>query len=184
MAVCPNCKAKVADDATSCSTCGKAIPASSLEDIQTHTTGWQWFVIAVTTALLIVIGFTFYDAEEREDRAAQQVFGQPIANIVRIAAAQTGLGNKFGIPDCQFVAKPKEADVVVTFAKGPLNQAQASMYGQAVAARLAQAYVRKGYMPRHLRVVVAGNQPGGRAVYGQAIYNGNIEALGWEPASN
>lgn len=184
MAECPNCKARVDEEAKECPTCGKQIPADQLEEIPTRTDGWQKFVIAVTILLLVAIAFTFYNTEAREDSAAQRNFAQPIADIIRVASGQTGLGRNFGMPDYSYVAKPKSAEVTVYFPNGPLNQAQASMFGQTVCANLARAYVRKGYMPRDLKVIVAGNQPGGRAFYGQAIYNGNIEALGWEPAAH
>ncbi|MBD5553272.1 MAG: hypothetical protein HDQ44_02935 [Desulfovibrio sp.] len=184
MAICPHCKAKTEDGAAECPACGKTIPASDLEQIQTSTSGWQKFVILAATVLLILIGFTFYGAEDREDKAAQQNFAKPVADIIRIASAQTGLGDIFGAPEYQYVARPKSAEVRVNFVRGPLNQAQAAMFGQTVCAALARAYVRKGYMPRHLRVIVGGSQPGGHAVYGQAVFNGNIDALGWEPAAN
>lgn len=183
MDTCPNCKAQIADSETTCPKCGKDIPASSLEDIPTETSGWQKFVIAVTIILLIAIGFTFFEAEEREDQAAQQIFAPQLERIIQISAAQTGIGQRFGVPAYKISAKPKNAEVTIFFQSGPLSQAQASMFGRAVCAGLAQTYVNKGYMPRHLKVVVAGNQLGGASVYGQAIYDGNIDALGWEPAS-
>ena len=183
MAICPSCQGKVEEGASACPKCGKAIPASALENIPTRTSGWQKLVIVVSVLLLIVIAFTFYGAEKREDAAAQAIFSQQVAGIVQTVSSQSGLGERFGVPGFTVKATPKAAEVVLAFPSGPLNQAQASMYGNAVCASLAQAYVRKGYMPRQLRVVVAGEQPGGRAVYGQSVYNGNIDALGWEPAS-
>lgn len=183
MAVCPNCQAQVGDGEKNCPKCGKAIPASELENIQTQTSGWQKFVIAVTILLLIVIAFTFYQAEDREDKATQQIFGPQMEKIINTVASQTGLANYFGMPAGQIIATTKTAEAMVVFPSGPLSQAQASMFGRAVCAGLAQSYVNKGYMPRQIRVVVAGNEQGGQAVYGQAIFNGNIDALGWEPAS-
>ncbi len=183
MATCPSCQAKVEEGAGSCPKCGRVIPASQLENIPVQTSGWQKFVIVVTVILLVIIAFTFYGAEKREDVAAQQIFSQQMPELVQSVALQSGLGNVFGIPSYSIQAKPKAAEVVLSFPSGPLTQAQAAMAGNAVCARLAQIYVRKGYMPRHLRVIVTGDQPGGRAVYGQSIYNGNIDALGWEPAS-
>lgn len=183
MAICPSCNGKVEDTAVNCPKCGKAIPACSLENIPTQTSGWQKFVIVVTVILLIVIAFTFYGAEKREDAAAQAIFSQQLPGIVQAVASQSGIASRFGMPAYAIKATPKAAEATLVFPGGPLNQAQASMFGNAVCTELAQSYVRKGYMPRNLRVIVAGDQPGGRAVYGQSIYNGNIDALGWEAAS-
>lgn len=183
MATCPNCKAHIADSETTCPKCGRDIPASDLETIPVTTDGWQKFVIAVTIVLLIAVACTFFSAEDREDAAAQNIFAPQVGAIIQNVAMQTGLGRNFGVPAYQVSARPKSAEVSVVFPSGPLNQNQAAMFGQAVCAGLAQTYVKKGYMPRHIKVTVAGNQPGGQAVYGQAIYNGNIDALGWEAAS-
>lgn len=187
MAVCQNCKAQVADGAKTCPMCGKEIAANTLENIQTETGGWQKFIIIVTIILLIAIGFTYYGAEDREDKASQQIFSAQMPRIVQTAALQSGLARVYGMPGWQIAADPKAATVILHFPSGPLTQAQASQIGQMVAADLAQTYVNKGYMPRNLRVVVGGTQPGGNAVYGQALYNGDYgepgTALSWQPAS-
>lgn len=180
---CPSCGSSVEDGEKNCPNCGHAIPASSLENIPDKTTGWQKFVIVVGAILLVVIAFTFYGAEKRENAACQEIFSQQAPAIIQNVAFQSGLGRIFGIPAYQIKARPKEAQMVVDFQYGPLTQEQASLFGNGVCAALAQSYVRKGYIPRHLRVVVAGQQPGGRVVYGASIYNGNIDALGWEPAA-
>lgn len=183
MAMCPSCKAKVGDQEKTCPMCGRDIPASTLENIQTQTSGWQKFVIAVVVLLLIVIGFTFYQAEDREDRAAQGIFKPQVERIIQTVATQSGISQRFGMPAYQLVAQPKVAEVMLIFPSGPLSQAQAAQVGRGVCSSLARTYVNKGYMPRYLRVVVAGSQPGGQAVYGQAVYNGNLDTLAWEPAS-
>lgn len=183
MAICPSCQAKVEEGTTNCPKCGRAIPASELENIPDRTSGWQKFVIVVTVILLIIIAFTFYGAEKREDVAAQTIFSGAMQGIVNTVATQSGLGSRFGVPAYTIKATPKTARIVLTFPTGPLNQAQAALFGNGVCASVAQTYVRKGYMPRHVSVIVMGDQPGGKAVYGESIYNGNIDALGWEPAS-
>lgn len=195
MAVCPNCKAPVGENETTCPSCGHDIQASKLENLQTQTTTWQKFIIAVVIVLLIAIAFTFYHAQSREDAATQQIFEAQMGQIVQSVAIQSGLAQRFGLPVYQIMATPKSANGSVVFPSGPLTQADAAMFGRAVCMLLAQSYVKRGYIPRNLRIVVAGNQPGGQAVYGQVIYNGNLGAtyngniesspqdLIWEPAS-
>lgn len=196
MAMCPGCKAPVGENETTCPTCGHAIPASSLEDVQTQTTGWQKFIIAVVIVLLVAIAFTFYNAQSREDRATQQIFEAQMGQIAQSVAIQSGLAQRFGMPAYRIVAEPKAATATLVFPSGPLTQSEAAMYGRGVCIMLAQAYVKRGYIPRSLRVVVSGNQPGGQALYGQAVFNGNLGAtysgniisspgdLTWVPASN
>lgn len=195
MAVCPDCKAPVGENETTCPSCGHAIPASSLEDVQTSTTGWQKFIIAVVIVLLIAIAFTFYSAQSREEESAQQIFEAQMGQIAQSVAIQSGLAQRFGVPAWQINAGPKEATASLVFPSGPLTQAEAALFGRGVCIMLAQAYVKRGYIPRSLRIIVAGNQPGGEAVYGQAVFNGNLGAsyngnivsspqdLAWIPAS-
>lgn len=195
MAICPNCKAPVGENETTCPTCGHAIPASSLENVQTQTTGWQKFIIAVVIVLLVAIAFTFYNAQSREDKVAQQVFEAQMGQIAQSVAIQSGLAQKFGLPTYQITAEPKAATASIVFPSGPLTQEEAAMFGRGVCIMLAQAYVKRGYIPRSLRIVVGGYQPGGQAVYGQAVFNGNLgpsyngnilsspQDIAWVPAS-
>lgn len=184
MATCPSCQATIRDDASECPKCGKrVIAASSLENIPVKTTGWQKFVIIVTIILLILIAITYQSAETREDAAAQANFSQPVAKIVSDTAIQTSLSQYFGMPEHKLKAGTKGATVSITFPRGGLNQQQAAAMGQSVAALLARTYVRKGYMPRHITVSVLSAVPGKKPeLYGKAIYDGNIDALGWEAA--
>lgn len=196
MAICPGCKAPVGENETTCPTCGHAIPASSLESVQTQTTGWQKFIIAVVIVLLIAIAFTFYNAQSREDESTQRIFEAQIGQIVQYVAIQSGLAQRFGVPSWQIVAEPKSATATLVFPSGPLTQEEAALFGRGICIMLAQNYVRRGYIPRSLRVVVSGNQPGGQALYGQAVFNGNLGAtyngsivsspkdLTWIPASS
>lgn len=178
MAVCPSCKENVPDSAANCPKCGeRIIPADTLEKIPTKTSNWQKVVIAVSVILLVAIGFTFQGAEERENKAAQSIFQQSMETIIRDIGNQVGVNQQAGMPKWILKAETKGAQVAIDF-PAPLTKEQASAYGQGVCAALAQAYVRKGYMPRHIAVTV-GN---GQNVYGQAIFNGNINALGWEGA--
>lgn len=184
MATCANCQATISENATECPKCGKrVIAASSLESIPEKTTGWQKFVIIITIILLILVGVTYQSAETREDAAAQRNFSQPAARIVSDVAIQTRLSQYFGMPGHKLKATTKGAEVTVSFPRGGLNQQQAASVGQGIAGLLAREYVRKGYMPRHITVSVYSVGPGGRSqLYGKAIYNGNIDALGWEAA--
>ena len=179
MATCPSCNENVDDSATSCPKCGKRIiPASSLEEVPTKTSNWQKFVIAVSVILLIAIGFTYQGAEERENKAAQSIFEQSMQAIIRDIGLHVGTVQEFGNPAWKLKAETKAAQVAIDFS-GRLTQEQAAAYGQGVCAALAQAYVRKGYMPRHITVTVGS----GQHIYGQAVFNGNIDALGWETAN-
>lgn len=184
MATCPNCEASIHEGAEECPKCGKrVIPASSLETISVKTTGWQKFVIIVTIILLVLIGITFQSAENREDEAAQRTFSQPVARIVSDAAVHLGLAQSFGMPDHKLKAETKDARVFIIFPRVGLSQEQASSVGQSIAALLARTYVQKGYMPRHITVTVASATARRKPmIYGKAIYNGNIDALGWEAA--
>ena len=184
MVVCPSCKDQVPHSAKACPQCGtRVIPADQLEDIPTKTTGWQKFVIIVSIILLILIAFTFYGAEDRENAAAQAAFTEPVMRIVNNTAAQTGYGSFFGMPSFKLDAGIKGAAVSVVFPTGPLSQEQAATFGQSVCAALAREYVRLGYAPRQITVNV-GTVLADNTVYpyGQAVFNGNIGAIGWKPA--
>lgn len=185
MAICPSCQAPIGDNATECPRCGKrVIPADQLENVPDHTTGWQWVVIAVTTILLIMIAITYKAADSRENAAAQRIFSEPVAQLISNIAVKTGMAQYFGLPNHTLRAKTDDARIVVEFPHGALTQPQASMFGQSIAAATAQLYVKKGYMAQHIDVTVASAQPDGKVkAYGQAVYNGNIDALGWEPAA-
>lgn len=183
MVVCPKCNEQVPHSSDHCPRCGeKVIPADDLEEISTNTTDWQKIVIAATIILLILIGFTFYGAEDREDRAAQDIFNQSLMHIVSGVAAQTAIGHYYGVPAYQLKAGPKKATATVIFSSPPLAPEQAATYGSSVCASLAKAYVRKGYMPRSIKVNVASQYGNDYTYYGEAVYNGNLDKLAWEAA--
>lgn len=186
MKVCPTCKDQVPHSSENCPHCGtRVIQGDKLEDIPTTTTGWQKFVIIVSIILLIIIGFTFYGAETRENQAAQANFTQPVMRIVSQALVQTGLGSYFGIPSYTLRAETKDAKVSVIFPTGPLSQEQAATFGQTVCVNLAREYVRLGYMPRNIQVDV-GTMLTDKKIhpYGTAIFNGNIGSISWQEASS
>lgn len=177
MAQCPSCNKHIPDDATTCPHCGKTVvPASELEQLPGKTTTWQKVVIAVGVVILIAIGFTFQGAEQREDKAAQEIFQQPVTKIIQDIGAQTGVSQILGEPTWKLEAKTKSALVAIDFPKGQLSPMQAMAYGQGICGAIARTYVHRGYMPRHIAVsVAAGGKPCGRA-----IYNGNLDDLNWE----
>lgn len=179
MATCQYCKEQVLDTANICPKCGKRIiPADELENVPKKTSTWQKVVIAISIVILIAIGFSFQGAEDRENKAAQENFSQPVEKIVRDIAGQTGLAQQYGLPNWKLNAETRSASVAIDFPNAKLTQDQAAAYGQGVCAALARAYVAKGYAPEHLTVTVGS----GAALYGKAIFNGNIDALGWQPA--
>lgn len=98
-------------------------------------------------------------------------------------AESTGLRTSYGYPAFTLNAKTKEADIFAEFLHGPLPPEKASLFGMTACARLARAYVVKGYMPRHLTVHVYSRQENGpRRYYGKAVFNGNLDDLVWEGA--
>ena len=154
------------------------IPADELEAVPTRTSRWQWAVIIVAAVILIAIGLTFRGAEERENKAAMQDLGAPFTAIVQQQAAALGLA----VPKLDLQIATKTADVSLDF-PGAIGADKARDFAVAVCAGLARTYVNKGYMPRDLAVqVMTTLADGARAVYGKAIFNGNLDQLLWEPA--
>ncbi|WP_165079450.1 MULTISPECIES: hypothetical protein [unclassified Desulfovibrio] len=154
------------------------IPADELEKIPTRTSPWQWAVIIVAAVILIAIGLTFRGAEERENKAAMQNLGAPFTAIVQEQAAALGLT----APKMDLQIATKAADVSLDF-PGAIGADKARDFAVAVCAGLARTYVNKGYMPRDLAVhVMTTLADGARAVYGKAVFNGNLDQLLWEPA--
>lgn len=153
------------------------IPADELEKVPTRTSPWQWAVIIVAGLVLIAIGLTFRGAEERENAAAQKELATPLVNLVQQQLAAMRLpGPKVGLE-----IATKAADVFVDF-PAPIGGDRARNFALAVCAGLARAFVEKGYMPRDLAVHVGAILPdGARAAYGTAVFNGNLDQLGWEP---
>lgn len=183
MAICPECKTEIPDSATTCPNCGKrVIRGDSLASVPGKITLWQKIVIAVSIIILIIIGLTFQHAEERENRAAQINFTEPVETIIGAAASQSGLGKKFGLPAYNLKAETKYAEIFLEFPRGPLTNEQASLFAMAVCGSLARAYVAKGYMPRHLTVHIASASPN-KIYYGQAVFDGDKGDLFWQPAS-
>lgn len=179
MAVCPSCKETIPDSANGCPNCGeRVIPGDKLQSLPGKTSMGQKVLIALGVIILIAIGFSFQGAQEREDIAASEVFTQPVERMIRDIAAQTGIAQQFGLPEYKMHAGTSNAELQLDFAKGTLTPAQASTLGQGVCAAFARIYVSKGYNPTHIRVIVSKND----IPYGEAIFNGNIDALGWEPA--
>lgn len=155
---------------------------STLEKINTKTTTWQKIFIIVSIVILIAIGFTFQNAQEREDKAAQAVFNNPVTDIIATAAAHSGLGNMFGMPGHVLQADTKTAEIHLQFPRGPLSARQAQAFANAVCGLVAKTYVDKGYMPRHVTVSISSAVPGGRIVnYGKSVYDGNLDKMHWEP---
>ena len=154
------------------------IPGDTLEKIPTRTSPWQWAVIIVAAVILIAIGLTFRGAEERENKAALQNLGAPFTAIVQEQAAALGLT----APKMDLQIATKTADVSLAF-PGAIGADKARDFAVAVCAGLARTYVNKGYMPRDLAVhVMTTLADGARAVYGKAVFNGNLDQLLWEPA--
>lgn len=185
MATCPECKAHISDSATHCEYCGKRVmEGSKLSSLPSKLTLWQKIVIVVSIFILIAIGFTFSDAEKRENTAAQQTFSHPAENIVANAAQLSGLASAYGKPRITSRFETKKGIIFVTFPRGELSIAQASGFGLDVCRAIARSYVQNGYMPRALAVSVNSGSLNGRNIhYGTAVYNGNVDVLGWEPAS-
>lgn len=186
MPYCPECKAPISDSAENCPHCGKrVIAADKLENIPVKTDGWQKFVVAVVIVLLIAIAFTWRGAEKREVEAAQATFAKPIGEMVNTAVRNMGLNASAGFPVCVLKAGTHGADIQLTFPAAGLNQNQAAILAQGVCGEAARIYVRKGYAPRWLEVgVSARTAPGDTVYFGKAVFNGNINAMAWEPAGN
>lgn len=179
MATCPACKEHVPDSATTCPKCGeRVIAGDTLSNVPQKTSVGQKVLIALGVICLIAIGFTFEGAQKREDRAAQELFTQPCERIIRDISLQTGIVHQFGLPAYRLFAGAQNAELQLDFAKGQLGADQARSLGMGVCSALARVYVRKGYMPDHIRVIVSGKG----APYGDAIYNGNLDSLSWQPA--
>ena len=175
----PNSAAPKTEAPKKCPHCGKwVIPADELEEVPTRTSPWQWAVIIVAAVILIAIGLTFRGAEERENKAAQKELGAPLTAIVQQQAGALGLA----APKMDLHIATKTADVSLDF-PGAIGADKARDLAVAVCAGLARTYVDKGYMPRDLAVrVMTTLADGARAVYGKAIFNGNLDQLLWEPA--
>ena len=185
MATCPECKATISDNATNCEYCGKRVIAGdTLSSVPKRITLWQKIVIVVSIFILIAIGFTFKDAEQRENRAAQQMFNHPAEQIVAQAANVMGLSSAYGSPQVTSRFEPKKGIIFVDFTKGPMSVNQAADFGLKVCRTLARTYVEKGYMPRALAVSVGSTGINGTHIhYGTAVFNGNVDIIGWEPAN-
>ena len=176
---CPHCHEPLSESAKMCPECGKwVIPADELEDVPTKMSRWQKIFIAVSVIVLIAIGLTFRGAEERENAAAEKVLGAPFTAIVQQQAGALGVD----APRMDLKIATKTADVSLDF-PGAIGADKARDFAVAVCAGLARTYVDKGYMPRDLAVhVMTTLADGARAVYGKAIFNGNLDQLLWEPA--
>ena len=184
MATCPKCKAQINDTASTCEYCGeRVIPGDTLSSVPEKITNWQKIVIIVSIIILIAIALTFSGAEKRENQAAQNTFSNPVDAIVYNYAERTGLSSAFGKPEITMNAETKKAIVFVDFPAGPMSVNQAASFAMDVCRQLARTYVEKGYMPRALAVAVSsGGTQGTQVHYGAAVYNGNVDVLGWEPA--
>ena len=184
MARCPDCKARIDSSVKECPYCGKELnSATLLEKLPDKTTTWQKILIILAIIILIAIAFTFMGAEKREDAAAQRNFNVPISQIIDSAAAHSGLGRLYGMPEHRLDATPKTAEISIVFPGGPLNPAQAQAFASHVAGMAAREYVRKGYMPRQITVAIASRTPDGRLVpYGKALYNGDKDFISWQGA--
>lgn len=176
---CPHCHEPLSESAKMCPKCGKwVISADELENVPTKTSRWQKIFIAVSVIVLIAIGLTFRGAEERENAAAEKNLGAPLTAIVQEQAGALGLA----APKLNLTIATKTADVSLDF-PGAIGADKARDIALAVCAGLARTYVDKGYMPRDLAVhVMTTLADGARAVYGKAIFNGNLDQLLWEPA--
>lgn len=185
MAICPKCKAHISDDSPTCEYCGeRVIAGDTLSKVPEKITSWQKVVIVISIIVLIAIAFTFRGAEKRENQAAQNTFSNPVETIVMKAAEASGLSSAYGEPDVTMNAETKKAIVFVDFPDGPMSVNQAADFGLDVCRQLARTYVQKGYMPRALAVFVSSSGRNGTQIhYGSAVYNGNVDVLGWEPAA-
>lgn len=178
---CPHCNEPLPESAKMCPKCGQwGVPANEIEDVPTKTSRWQKIVILVSVIVLIAIGLSFRGAEERENQAAQKELAAPLAALVAAQATALGLP---GTPKLDLQIATKAADVFVDFA-APLGSDKAREFALSVCAGLARTYVDKGYMPRALAIHVGTVMTdGARASYGKAIFNGNLDQLLWEPAT-
>lgn len=185
MANCPECNAKISDDAESCEYCGKKIyTGKELGSAPHKITTWQIVVIVISIFILIAIGLTFQEAEKRENRAAQATFSSPVEAIIDTAAQRSGLSSAYGKPEITLSAQTKRAIVYIDFPRGPMTPAQASQFALDICGAMARTYVQKGYMPRALAVSISSaGKDGVQVHYGAAVYNGDVDILGWEPAS-
>ena len=176
---CPHCHEPLPESAKMCPKCGKwVVPANELEDVPTRTSAWQKIVIAGAVIILVAIGLTFRGAEERENKAAQQEIGAPLATLVQAQTEALGLD----APGLDVRIDTKAADVFANF-PAPIGADKAREFALTVCAGLARTFVDKGYLPRALAVRVGTTLPdGARASYGKAIFNGNLDQLIWEPA--
>lgn len=178
---CPHCNEPLPESAKMCPKCGQwGVPANEIEDVPTRTSRWQKIVILVSVIVLIAIGLSFRGAEERENQAAQKELAAPLAALVAAQATALGLP---GTPKLDLQIATKAADVFVDFA-APLGSDKAREFALSVCAGLARTYVDKGYMPRALAIHVGTVMTdGARASYGKAVFNGNLDQLLWEPAT-
>lgn len=185
MATCPKCNATISDSASSCEYCGeKVIAGDTLSRVPDKITTWQKVVIILSIIILIAIGLTFRGAEKRENLAAQNTFSSPVHEMVLTAAENSGMSSAYGVPQVTMNAETKKAIVFIDFPLGPMSASQASNFGLGICERLSRTYVQKGYMPRALAVSVSsGGKQGTLVHYGTAVYNGNVDLLGWEPAT-
>lgn len=182
MAYCPECNGKVDESATQCSHCGKqVIPADQLENVPVKTTAGQKIFIAIAIVLLIVIGLTFQSAGQREDEAAQINFRGEAAQIVKSYARHQGLAAQFGLPICYLSARTKSAVMRLEFPRSGISKSQASVFARDVCTAMARDYVNKGYIPRHLEVIITAKMPNGDVnMIGRAVLNGNTGKLRWQ----
>lgn len=178
---CPHCNEPLPESARMCPKCGQwAVPANEIENVPTRTSRWQKIIIVVSVIILIAIGLSFRGAEERENQAAQKELSAPLAALVAAQATALGLP---GSAELDLKIATKAADVFVDF-PAPLGSDKARNFALSVCAGLAKTYVDKGYMPRALAVHVGTVMTdGARASYGKAIFNGNLDQLAWEPAT-
>lgn len=185
MATCPECKAQISDSAKECEYCGKkVIRGDELSSPPKKLTLWQKTVIVVSIFILIAIGLTYGNAENREDQAAEDVFMNPVTEMVMAEAEKSGLASAYGIPEITLNAGTKQAIVFVVFPRGVMSQPVAAQFALRICEGLARAYVNQGYMPRGLAINVSSlTQNGAQIHYGNAVFNGNLDALGWIPAS-
>lgn len=184
MAECPKCKENISDSATYCEHCGeRVIPGDELSGAPEKITTWQKIVIVVAVLGLIAIGLTFREAEKRENVAAQKTFSNPLESVVYDEARLSGLSSAYGEPLITMNAETGKALVFIDFPKGPMSVRQASDFAMDICRKLARLYVQKGYMARALAVSISsGGKDGIQVHYGTAVYNGNVDIMGWEPA--
>lgn len=186
MATCPECKAQISENATHCEYCGKrVVEGDTLSNVPKKITLWQKIVIVIGAFIIIAIGFTYKDAKTRENAAAQANFNHPSEEIAYTAAQNLGLMSAYGKPAITARFETNKGIIFVDFPKGPMSSSTAADFGLAVCRSLAQTYVSKGYMPRALAVSVSSaGKEGTHIHYGTAVYNGNVDIIGWEPAIN